>query len=251
MATAAEIRHSYRHPAMAERMRVARSRGALSGLLLVLLGLWGGLVPFIGPYFGYAYTPDSAWTYTMGRLWLEILPAVAVVIGGLLLLLSTQRAFALAGAVLALAGGAWFVVGPSLSQLWHGGTSAAGMPSSTSTLGSVAEQIGFFYGLGAVILIFAGVALGRMSLVGLRDLRAIDENRRAADELAAMRAEPEPRTVVVHDVPEGRTDDGARLDRPAVHEERGATDDGVDDTAATAGERADDEPPIGQHHRPE
>ena len=43
-------------------LRMRRSRGALSGFLLVLLGLWGALIPFIGPDFHYAYTPDAAWT---------------------------------------------------------------------------------------------------------------------------------------------------------------------------------------------
>jgi len=52
---------------MAGKLRVPRSRGAMTGLLLVLLGAWGGLIAFIGPYFHYAYTPDSAWTYTSGR----------------------------------------------------------------------------------------------------------------------------------------------------------------------------------------
>ena len=41
------------------RMRVARSRGAVSGFLLVLLGLWGALIPFVGPYFDLTYTPDA------------------------------------------------------------------------------------------------------------------------------------------------------------------------------------------------
>jgi hypothetical protein len=42
---------------MAGMLRVPRSRGALSGALLVLLGLWGGLIAFVGPYFHFAYTP--------------------------------------------------------------------------------------------------------------------------------------------------------------------------------------------------
>jgi len=54
-----------------------RSRGAASGLLLVLLGLWGALIFFVGPYFHFAYTPDTAWTYSTGRLWLEILPGAS------------------------------------------------------------------------------------------------------------------------------------------------------------------------------
>jgi hypothetical protein len=58
-------------------LRIPRSRGALSGVLLVLLGAWGGLIPFVGPYFHYAYAPSSAWSYNSGRLWLEIVPAAS------------------------------------------------------------------------------------------------------------------------------------------------------------------------------
>jgi hypothetical protein len=43
-------------------LRVPRSRGAVSGVALILLGLWGALIPFVGPYFHYAYTPDTGWT---------------------------------------------------------------------------------------------------------------------------------------------------------------------------------------------
>jgi len=42
--------------AMSGMLRIPRSRGALSGVLLVLLGTWGGLIAFVGPYFHYAYT---------------------------------------------------------------------------------------------------------------------------------------------------------------------------------------------------
>ena len=78
-------------------LQVRRSRGVLSGILLALLGIWGGLIPFIGPYFHYAYTPDKAWTYNTGRLWLEILPGAAVFIGGILLMIATGRHVALFG----------------------------------------------------------------------------------------------------------------------------------------------------------
>ena len=66
-------------------LQMRRSRGAFSGFLLMLLGLWGALIPFIGPYFHRAYTPDKAWTYNTGRLWLELLPGAAVFVGGRLL----------------------------------------------------------------------------------------------------------------------------------------------------------------------
>ena len=69
--------------------------------LIVLLGIWAGLVPFVGPYFHYAYTPNSAWTYTTGRFWLEILPGVGAMLGGLIVLVSSNRPFAIFGAWLA------------------------------------------------------------------------------------------------------------------------------------------------------
>jgi hypothetical protein len=154
-----------------ERTHVARSRGAVSGILLVLLGIWGGLIPFVGPLFGYAYTPDRAWHFTMGILWLEILPAAAVVLGGLLLLASASRVVTQLGGWLAALGGAWFVVGPTLSTLWTGGTPAAGVPAGAGTLQVAMERIGFFYGLGAVVIFLAAFALGRTSVVAVRDLR--------------------------------------------------------------------------------
>ncbi len=178
---------------MAGMLRVPRSRGALSGLLLVLLGAWGGLIPFVGPYFGFAYTPDTAWTYTTGRLWLQILPAVAAVLGGLILMLAATRPAALFGATLALLGGGWFVVGTLLNPLWAaGGGGTAGLPVG-GPVHHALEQIGFFYGLGAAIVLVAAVALGRLSSVTVRDARYA-EARAAAPVMADTEATvPAPR----------------------------------------------------------
>jgi hypothetical protein len=155
---------------MAGMLRVPRSRGALSGVVLVLLGAWGALIPFIGPYFHYAYTPDSAWTYNTGRLWLEVLPGAATLLGGLIVLLATARPVAMFGACLAAVSGAWFVVGTPLSTLWTtGSVPAAGLPVGSS-LTRVVEQIGFFGGLGAAIVFFAALALGRFTVLGYREV---------------------------------------------------------------------------------
>ena len=61
-------------PARAGRLAIPRSRGAASGFLLVVLGAWGALAPFVGPYLNFAYTPAQAWTWTAARGWLEVLP---------------------------------------------------------------------------------------------------------------------------------------------------------------------------------
>ncbi len=158
---------------MAGMLRVSRSRGALSGVLLALLGIWGGLIPLVGPYVHYAYTPDHAWTFTTGRIWLEILPAAGTLLGGLILLASKFRPMALLGASLAAASGAWFAVGSALAPLWTNTVAAQGFPVG-GQLARAMEQIGYFTGLGVAIVCIASVALGRLSLVSIRDANAAE-----------------------------------------------------------------------------
>ncbi len=145
-----------------------RRRGQASGgLLLMLLGAWGALIPFVGPYFGYAYTPDTAWTYTSGRLWLSVLPGAAAFLGGLLVLLSARAAPL--GAFLAALGGAWFVIGQMvIADAITSGSVSAGSPVTApgaafgpSTMHFL-EGLGFFYGLGVVIVFIAALALGEV-----------------------------------------------------------------------------------------
>jgi hypothetical protein len=171
-------------------LKVSRSRGALSGVLLVLLGIWGGLIPLVGPYVNYAYTPNHAWRMTSGRVWLEILPAAAALLGGLILLASRLRLMALFGASLAAAGGAWFAVGRSLAPLWTNNLPAEGYPIG-SHMAKAIEQIGFFTGLGVVIVCIAAVAIGRLSLVSVRDASTAERTA----ERAVVTAEEETPTA--------------------------------------------------------
>lgn len=64
-------RHDYERP---RALYMPRTRGALTGLLLILLGAWGALVPFFGPNIDWAYATDPAWTWTAAKGWLEVLP---------------------------------------------------------------------------------------------------------------------------------------------------------------------------------
>ncbi len=217
-------------------LRVPRSRGALSGLLLVLLGAWGALIPFVGPYFHYAYTPDSAWTYTTGRFWLEILPGVGAILGGLIVLVSSNRPFAIFGAWLAALSGAWFALGSVLAPTWSG--TGPSMSPGTPTGGALTralEQIGFFTGLGIVIVLLAAMALGRFSVIGVREARQAE---RAAQE-AAAKTEPvapaatRPNAPVVTQ-PNTPVSTGARMPLPS----REATAD----TGTTTDKSADTKP---------
>ena len=171
---------------MTSMLQVPRSRGAVSGTLLVLLGVWGALIPLVGPYFHYAYTPDAAWTFTAGRIWLEIVPGAATFLGGIILLSSATRPMAMVGAELAAVAGAWFALGTVLSPLWPAASTLnPGSPAGNTVLMRQVEHLGFFTGLGVVIVFIAALALGRLTVVGVRDARLAD----GRDEVVA---EPEP-----------------------------------------------------------
>jgi hypothetical protein len=177
-------------------MRVPRSRGAVSGLLLVLLGVWGALIPFVGPYFDYAYTPDNMWDYTTGRLLLEVLPGIGTVLGGLLVLGSANRAAATLGGWLAALSGAWFVLGVPLMTIWDGPT--VGEPVGDATQ-QVIEYVGFFAGLGVVIVFLAAFALGRFAVVGVREAdRAEPPAAAEEDAESILPIAPEPDRDPVH-----------------------------------------------------
>lgn len=182
------------------RVRVPRSRGAISGFVLVLLGIWGALIPLVGPYAHFGYTPDATWHVSGGRVWLEILPGAAAALGGLLLLTAANRITASFGGWLAAVGGAWFVVGPTLRTLLHIGS--VGTPIHTSDSGRALETLLLFSGIGAAILFIAGVALGRLAVVGIRDVLAAQRRENEETRVVEKRADADD-AAVVDDRPRG------------------------------------------------
>ncbi|WP_375501666.1 hypothetical protein [uncultured Jatrophihabitans sp.] len=233
------------------RRVVPRSRGALSGIALMALGAWGALIPFIGPYFNFSFTPDDAWHWTSARGWLELLPGVAAFVAGLLLFISKSRAVTLFAAWLGVAAGAWFVVGRELQSLWHIGS--PGQPAGSSASLRVLESLALFTLLGVVIVYFAATAFGRLSVVSLRDAHAAEQREAAAaadaererqiaaarerDAAAAREREAAESAAAYERKAAGHTDDddtGNRvIETPVIRHERADTDD--DNTTTTSG----------------
>ncbi|MDD4867908.1 MAG: hypothetical protein PHQ28_12570 [Mycobacterium sp.] len=149
-------------------LQMPRSRGAVSGLLLVILGAWGALIPFVGPYFNFAYTPDQVWAWTSARGWLEVLPGVTAVVGGLLVVFSGNRVSAMLGGWLAVLAGVWFVIGEQVAPIL--GIGSAGDPVAATDRKRALLEICYFTGLGALVVFVAGVILARTSVRPARDL---------------------------------------------------------------------------------
>jgi len=215
-------------------LQMRRSRGAFSGFLLMLLGLWGAIIPFVGPYFHYAYTPDKAWIYNTGRLWLELLPGAAVFVGGFLLMIARGRHIALFGALLAAAAGAWFTLGPVLSPLWNQHVAMGGSPASATVYMRIMEQLGFFTALGVVIVFVAAMALGRIASVtsGIRDVEEIPVTTTVPDDTIPVETVP-AETVPVETVRSEETQ--SEETRPAPVHTRLLPRRKTEDTTQTVG----------------
>jgi hypothetical protein len=166
---------------MNDQVTIRRSRGAVSGVALILLGLWGGLAPFVGPYFHFGYTPDHAWAYTTGRIVFSAAPGAAAVLGGLLVALTRSRWLGVAGGLLAALGGLWFIVGAGvtfylLKRTSIGVGSPLGTPAGSGySVKMYLEVLGLFGAVGALIIFFGALACGRLSMISVRDLDTTDQ----------------------------------------------------------------------------
>jgi hypothetical protein len=122
--------------------------------------------------------------------------------------------------MLALAGGLWFLVGPSLSMLWNHGGIDVGPPIGSSNGVKALEWIGFFYGTGALITLFSSYAIGFLAALPIVDerisgpaaARAATTGRRfgrrrapAAEAPPAETTVAAPRTAVGETAPRRRT----------------------------------------------
>ena len=153
--------------------RIPRTKGALSGFIVLVLGVWGALIPFVGPYFNYAMHTDQTWQWFTDRGWLEVLPGAVAAVGGFLLMTGRTRASTMLGALLGTAAGLWFLIGPNVSMLWNHGAITIGPAIGTHTITRTLEWLGFFYGVGGLITLFSAYALGFLAALPIVDERVV------------------------------------------------------------------------------
>jgi hypothetical protein len=166
-----------------------RSRGAASGFLLIVLGLWGAAAPFVGPQLDFSFNPSQEWSAARG--WLEVLPGVVTVIGGSLLVLSRNRITAMLGGWLSVIAGAWFVVGRAVAGPLELGD--VGTPAASTDTQRLLLELSYFHGLGALIVFLGAVALGRLSVRSFRDVEYARRPVAHPAELDEPDAEPRSR----------------------------------------------------------
>ena len=178
------------------RRQVAEATGwtgavIVPAVLLMALGAWVVLVPLAGPYFSFGFDTSAKWRFSQDHWVLSLAPGIAIFAGGLLMTRRSRAAGWLAG-LLAVAGGAWLVVGPSLHPTWS--THAFGpLPGGAGK--TAARWIADFYGAGAL-----AVYLGAQAQ-GLLERRAVATAPEAAPVRTPARDDAVDRPLASHPAP--------------------------------------------------
>lgn len=156
-----QARHAETGAAADIRAVVAPLGASLAGTLAVLVGAWGAISVFVGPYFGYHPTTDSTWSWTTQNWLLHLIPGAVGFVGGLLAVEETRRRKVGAGGTLGIpalsimAAGIWFVIGPAVWPIFESGPAF----SATSSPGGAAlNVIGSSFGPGLLLAILGGMA---------------------------------------------------------------------------------------------
>ncbi|MGH9101820.1 MAG: hypothetical protein ACRDYD_02375, partial [Acidimicrobiales bacterium] len=149
------------HPARVAVVPASAAGRRASGFALLLLGIWGGLAPFVGPLFGFMPAGPGAWHWSALRGLLSVAPGALAALMGLALLSAGVRARAsgtLAG-LLALVAGAWFTLGTLAWPTFHAQIGATSLAPALAPLGRFVNDVGAFEGVGVVVVVLAGMAM--------------------------------------------------------------------------------------------
>jgi len=146
---------------------------ATLGVLTILFGAWGGIIPFVGPLFGFSADGSASWSWDLPHALLWVVPGAVAVLMGFLMLAQAPAVSAgivsggpwLVGFITVLCG-AWFVMGPIVWPVLE----AAGVPfHSAGPLHTAAYWIGYSLGPGVILAMLGGCSMG----VGLLNRRAV------------------------------------------------------------------------------
>ncbi len=142
--------------------------GAL-GVLTLLVGAWGGIVPFIGKLIGADADGTVSWYWSLPHALLWLAPGAAACLAAAVMLGAMPRAMvglgrlgAVGAGFLAMLAGAWFVIGP---EAWPVLMRSAGVFVPAGPLTMLARQVGYSFGPGMLLLVFGAMAMA-MGMAG-------------------------------------------------------------------------------------
>jgi hypothetical protein len=131
------------------------------GLVAVLVSAWGALVPYLGPGIGFGADGSGSWHWSLAHSLLGLVPGAVGIVVGLSLMaprgvsVTRSRLNLSWDALLAMAAGAWFVVGPLAWNVAYGRFFLAASPTRT-----LEYWVGYSMGPGLVLAVCGAFALG-------------------------------------------------------------------------------------------
>lgn len=147
----------------AMRLRLGRVGLGTAGVVAVLASAWGGIVPYVGPLFGFSADGAGSWYWNLAHVLLALVPGAVGVLLGLFVIAESRGvvigrgrlSLAMAGFLLILCG-AWFAIGPYVWPVLNGGTYFAG----ASHLRFFTYELGYSVGVGLVIVMCGAFVTG-------------------------------------------------------------------------------------------
>jgi hypothetical protein len=137
------------------------------GSLAALIGAWGGIVAYLGPTFGYQSNGAGSWYWDWQHALLYLIPGAVTVLMGLWLWALAGRTRVGSGrfgaglaAVVLVAAGAWFVLGPVVWPIFYS-TPVFGPASATTNF---LNQLGYNLGPGFIIGALGGITLAHSAI---------------------------------------------------------------------------------------
>ncbi len=143
---------------------VGRFGVATVGLIALLVSAWGGIVPYVGPLFGFSGDHSPAWQWNMSHTLLALIPGAAGVLLGFFVIGAARRTTVARGrlslgtaGVLLMVCGAWFAIGPlAWPVLYHGDY----FVHAVSPLRFLAYDVGYAIGTGLIVVGCGGFVSG-------------------------------------------------------------------------------------------
>lgn len=129
------------------------------GVLLIIIGAASLILPFAGPAIGVELGDAGAWVLTNERVVGHVLPAAAVIIGGIMLLPGV-RASRVVGGFIAMLGAIWLTISPAV----YG--SPLQLPAGEGQIDEptqIAQLLVYHFGTGLFLAILAALAIGATS----------------------------------------------------------------------------------------
>ena len=141
------------------RVHLGRLGLGTAGVVAVLVSAWGGIVPYVGPVFGYSGNGSGGWHWTLAHAVLALVPGALGILLGLFVTAESRGitvgrgrlSLATAGTLLIVCG-AWFAIGP---LAWPVLANSGPYFVASTHLRVLADEVGYSIGVG-LILVFCG-----------------------------------------------------------------------------------------------